>query len=569
MKLLADPSLEGTSTHINEIIERMLTIVNPEIKPASLVQPKDRVLESFIEMVEGQPFNIYLGTSFLIDSSEALLENDCDLPLLYFGMQNLFSRLKIEEGKFETTYRSIFDSLAILLAKMISDTPVDFLGNGQIPTFKFSPLLVLDNESVQSIMNEIAKKIHTLMEKFILVAMKSEPYALSFEVPLPQNSVDFARSLQSLATSESEEQFYSAVNLLRTFLKQEPFPYPVDTNLLEWAKFCVFSYDPPSFISSVMDDDILETYYPSNFDETIFREKIQKVKKNGFLSKQASEKVIRLAVRDTFLAIHSREVTASPNCLYSSYQYSKRLFCFQVGESLKDWGERINKAFNNEPILEAFHQFWLEHYHATLRKNRRTPLIQMKGQLKKLERDWTEGISLEIWKKMIKENRPEKYPHFKELNQDEQKTLKVLIQKKHLYREELKKITKLSHKLDSVPLDDFLFVLASSIIVNGEYSCESSRDVFVQNEEQARKLQQILQIVTFDRVIRRMVVMEEFEPNIGRLPAILVNNLHFLHGLFHGPEEHIEDNGPLHRHYHAAVYNSNLAIVNLRIYFNA
>ena len=100
---------------------------------------------------------------------------------------------------------------------------------------------------------------------------------------------------------EGIPKFFLAANQLRAFLRCEKPPFALDKPFLDWAKFCAFSEEAPSFFENCpMDSEILARYYPSTFNQEILDSFIALQKK--ICPTLTSDRSARLAARDAILA---------------------------------------------------------------------------------------------------------------------------------------------------------------------------------------------------------------------------------------------------------------------------
>lgn len=115
--------------------------------------------------------------------------------------------------------------------------------------------------------------------------------------------------------------------------------------------------------------------------------------------------------------------------------------------------------------------------------------------------------------------------------------------------------------------------LATLLIAGSEYSREEAHhSVFVETEERARHLVQLLLEISAERLLRRALVeggMTNWTgDNIDAISERLERDLNALIGAFHGPEVHLSGTAPMQVHYNAGIVTSSLSIINTHIYFN-
>ena len=170
------------------------------------------------------------------------------------------------------------------------------------PFFQFSPALRLVKRSINSLATCVTKQLFDLLEDLLKSAVLAEGMRVAIPIEAPSDSTQFKDLLLSrLMLDELIPKFFLAANQLRAFLRCEKPPFALDKPFLDWAKFCAFSEEAPSFFENCpMDSEILARYYPSTFNQEILDSFIALQKK--ICPTLTSDKTARLAARDAILA---------------------------------------------------------------------------------------------------------------------------------------------------------------------------------------------------------------------------------------------------------------------------
>lgn len=620
-------------------------------------------LEKFIELAEEQPLNMTLAKSFIDASIEALQDDNNFLPIVYFGLQYLTSRLSIKPHCFDTVYRDLFESLGKLITvtaeisykahtvdpwimenfiRKEDQGKVSFVvrissitwgltssKRENLPLFRFFNNLRLTPESKYSLATSITKKAYSLILGLITSHILPQYLVDNPIKELPDDAVLFIETLQSGLSISKEtkykrrELFPTAVGYLRAYLTiaLENRPYLISSEILDWAKFCVFSIEPPFFLSpSTMESEMFDSFYPKNFIVQEISNSVLKVNScfPRFISRAVPTPLVSVAFRDVLLVDYYLREAASLNStlyvqesmtMYSLFRLSQHLFGWRYSESFDDWGKRLKSAEEyslavsdftlflqsdttdrtsstqgttiegniNKPFREALRlllRFWIEFHKKTSQKN---IFIQKGGdeedpENKRKEKDWHRDIENKKWLTIIRTNGSGDYPNFKRLDKDDKAALEQIVKNKYVHYKQIEELKNFCKPPGYLKEDESIIILSAALIANAECDrAEAYHSVHVENEEQARRIYQIILHVSAERLFRGTLQELGFEGWLlrdnDRLQETIIPMLSELTGAFHGPESHISGNGPAHLHYNAGVITSSLNSINTHIYY--
>jgi hypothetical protein len=626
------------------------------------------LLEIFLNLAKTQhSLDLTLAKEFIDASAEALQVNcTLHLAIVYFGMRWLVSRLVVIPNAFET-YRPLYLSLGKLttisayicfefgkLDPWISErfkkqtkddnkfyfvvsypsTTFGMTESETLPDFTVRDNLKLGSASINSIAVSLTKMIYHLTLGLMTSHLTPDYVAEHSEALkefLPDDPTNFMEILQAGLKSEIQKLgcktplFDCAVGYLRRYLGicLDVRPFPVDSKVLDWAKFCVFSLEAPSFSSEQMDQEINEDYYPKELTKDSFEKKLSQFKevlKFYFPDLPKAPQLLEIALRDAWLAQYRIDERSSSKVTrvtlpqdnestYSVFKMSQYLFGWRSTESFDEWGARLKGlAFSgpaaldihlmqnvkleltpqdvkDQPIIESngettkvrgllrlFLQFWIEFYQKTKEKNEHIAKGGNEDKPDTIEQNWNQGIKEELWASIVQHNRPQNYPNFKRLSPTDRSALEEIIGKKHHHAKEITKL-KCNKRPGYIQPQDFVTLLAASLITSTEYDrSETFHSAYVESEPEARQLYRILLDVSTDRLMRRALITSGADnwvvENIETARELLETALNILLGCFHGPETHASGEGPLQIHFNAKITISTQAMVNTHIYFN-
>ncbi len=642
---LPDIHTQNCSHSVEQIIINTFKAMMPNdaAMPKENLEASEDPLADFVKMSQTKPLNIALATQFVKRATSSLKSDMQQMPLVYFGIQNLASRLHVgPHENFSETYRPLFDALfeciSVLLdicynmgdldpwIKEISEKKagknsysfvlafpsikfgLSSIHKKEIPLFKFLDNLALTSQSVRSLATCTTREVYGLI---VGLTTSHVMPALNFEhTPLPDDSLIFIGILQSglkgAAKGALEPAFQSSAAHLKKYLDLRPAdrPYQIDHEILEWAKFCVFT------LNSAI--DLPEnSCYPENFSISSAKDIFQNVKKK-LIASEKTDVLVQNAMRDVFLAnhylktrsIHETIALIETNNLYTLYKIAQRLYGWHYQESFIEWGARLKNAeisgpgasdFNQmehmavdvfsqsgDPTIEGhlnakerkalreLLQFWLEFYKTTCEKN---AFILSGGDEDSAAetKDWLKDIELKTWQCIVEKNAPQSYPNFKILSEREKGMLSEIVKNKHAHYLEVLALKKLCAKPGHLLPEVFVMNMATTLLINAEFERSGAyHSVFMENEAQARSLYQLLLEVSAERIVRNALVIAGMQGwvDFNRHGDILLTALHPLIGAFHGPEAHFSGNGPIQQHYNAGIVTSKLRSQNIHIYFN-
>ncbi len=351
-------------------------------KPEKSSDPAHDLLTDFVEMCQSQPLSLDLATQF-VERAASLLHSDLEqLPLVYFGIQNLTARISVgARDKFEEVYRPLFialgECISILLyicydlgnldpwiaeisEKKEKGDQVSFLIKApsiqfgllsahkkEIPFFEFLDSLHLTRKSARALATCITKEVYGLwlglMTSHLMPSIGSE------DVPLPDDPLIFTGILQSgliNGVKGMEASFLKSAAHLNKYLAIQPDarPYLIDPQSLEWAKFCVFTINQTVNL-------VENSFYPENFALPKTQE-LFKAYKTLIASASSGSLMVQNAVRDAYLADHVLKnrsslqtlVLSETHNLYSLHKIAQTLFGWHHQETFKEWGIRLKNA---------------------------------------------------------------------------------------------------------------------------------------------------------------------------------------------------------------------------------
>lgn len=347
-------------------------------KPSSISKKDQRnsdPLEAFINMAKSETLNIKLVLKFLDASVEDLKDDQQNLPIIYFGMKYLSSRLTKSVEKLNNweplfNLMSMTANLCCLLGSLdpfieknfkrevkgdhfiVSVPHITFGANSFQQTqisFEFSPNLSLSVDSMRSLATAITKQGYSLFLGLIGSHLIPEIYITNPTLPLPDDPLFFITMLIKGFSADTELMDRS-IALLIKYLSAEPTPYPIDTNILDWSIFSAFAARPPTFSENGLEIEISERYLP----KTITKNRLKSFLKNiscfkGFLAHSKDRSVLCLSTRDLLLAADHYEMRIEKKVvslsgkedLYSLFNISRFLFGWKIGEAFDDWGKRL------------------------------------------------------------------------------------------------------------------------------------------------------------------------------------------------------------------------------------
>ena len=380
--------------NIEKMLSTMTQVGNTQ-KTETTKSEFEPLLNAFIEMAEKYPLDINFAKVFIEVSADVLKSNMDHLPFVFFGIQNLASRLVIKPNEFDTIYRPLHNALYELMTIVVSvcfdiddldpwisehyekkvekdafffvvSFPGINFGNHSSPekkrpTFKFLDNLRLTKESINSLATSVTKQVYSMILGLMTSHLMPD-YLVQYPIVLlPHDQTIFTEFLQHGLMIEKEtnytrtEKFDSAVGYLKEYLdiREADRPYLVNKAILDWSKFCVFARTSTTFLSNQMEKEILDTYYPRDLSEEKFRNDLEEVnKRKNFLTDKKDKSVVALAYRDVFLANHHLEMKSAnmtvhikkDDSIYELFSASRQLFGWRYGESFTEWGNRLKNA---------------------------------------------------------------------------------------------------------------------------------------------------------------------------------------------------------------------------------
>lgn len=531
--LLPDLHKQNISDAVSQIIINLLKNMCPIDAEIPVQEEVHDPVKTLVEMVKIQPLDLGLAKKFIDEATASLKLDFQQVPVVYFGVKNLCSRLAVtSHDDFERTYRPLFNSLFELITvlidicyesnhidpwlskiskKIVREDHYSYLikfpelnfsdQKRETPCFKFLDDLELASESMHSISACVTKEVYDLILG-IMTAHLIRLNALE-KIPLPESPTTFIGMLQSGFISDDKELFHNAAIYLKKYLALsiENQPFPIDHETLEWAKFCVFSMELPAGSADILEN----SYYPKNFSINSILELTWSVPKLFLSAHSTAPSILKQSLRDSFMADYelANRTIDNPiyiplnNNLYAFFKISQQLFGCRYNESFANWGKRLQDLEINGPsasdldIMEredtntqlpviegllnaktrgVLHVF-LQFWIEFHKKTEEKNIFISQGGDEDLSecRDWFKNINRGNCFQMINNNKPQNYPGYKKLSLGEQKALTELVKNKHLHVEEVQKLREICAKPGYLKTEDFIKMMAAALITNTEY----------------------------------------------------------------------------------------------------
>lgn len=477
------------STYLEKLVGKFLKdIFSLPLPPLPAKRTYD-VLGPLIEMCESIPLDPNKALKFVDEALNSLRTDHDQLPFIYFGFRHLTTHL-CYDSSWQKLIPVLYDFSAAICEVCHTTGPVE-----AIPKFALIHPLVLHKASINSFANCITRQVFQLTMSLMDSAITNEGIRINISMPLITEPAAFRSFLESgLTRDETREGFYLSIDYLRSFydLKERP---ALTKTFLEWAKFCIFTSEEPSFLSRRLDQEIEQRYYPANFSKKKYQANL------AILSKQKRTLPLRLAVRDTMLACHDLSVrdqsdNTKTGMLYDLYKASKKLYGWRPEETLAAWTDRLQKLEQSNPLLNFFLNFWIRFQKSLWEKSSPIPV----------------NFDVQKWITLI-ENAP--LVSSREFSHQKEKPLLPV-----------QKIPLLPCPEGDIP------TIAASLIVNAE-SDDGVHTILMGTEEQSRQIFQILLEVSVDRLVRRAIVnMGDLELKDADVQSHLSNYLQLLIGAY-------------------------------------
>jgi len=514
--------------------------------------PINTPLSVMIEMVEAKEVDLPLALKFIQVCTDTLKSNPQELPFVYFGLRFLIPKFKYHwrtvsqplidlmcltaeicyQGKVDPWIQAKFKRIE--LGEELTHE-IDFFDGETAPEiapqFQFSKGLKLERSSIDSLATCVTKQLFGLLKDHLESAALSDGLQVEIPTSVPVDPTAFKESLFSrLMGDEGIAQIYLAANQLRSLLRCNPPPFDLDEPFLNWAKFCVFSEEAPSFFENCpMDRDILQRYYPKTFRKENLDSFIA-LQKKICPQTQGLPRIARLAARDALLASEDLLVRAedSPcergNHIYGLYQTSKQMFGWRFGESFEEWGKRLEElSFNGTqepPIFGFFRQFWIKFHQEAKESAQRMGLAPLKATYHiPLPKDLKNGFKKSIGKAVV-----QKPP-----------TKSSIIARKKISDVSASSLT-LHNRFNLDPIQ-YILKTAAAVVCEADLCEQPHCKIFVDKGEDVVFLNQILLEITLDRLVRRAIATLGPEPVDDKTTlSALAIYLTPLHGNFYFPD---------------------------------
>ncbi|MBS0629878.1 MAG: hypothetical protein JSS30_06610 [Verrucomicrobia bacterium] len=352
-----------------------------------------RQIDAFISMVESKPLDFTRVQKFLEASSNALGTVPESLIYLYFGFQFLLDNIDRFDLALPNLYKTISSlTQAALEHNYLSANPHSWIvQNCQVtrtenqtlihfptpkkeeditpidPSFKFTETFCISKESHLSLAAAVTNQGCRLLARIFKLSLADRCLELILPVPLPSKGRLEDICLNSLASDRPQSVYYAITYLRHYFqMSQKERPYQLNDDFLNWAKFLTFVSSPPNRLTTNLDQQIRETYYPKGFTLNDLFWYFEPVAKK-FLNRESIQ-FLPLAARDTQLAkAHLNEPrTELPTTIpadadiYTVYLLSKKFFHFRPDETIEQWGERLkSQPYPPHPLLDILYDFWI------------------------------------------------------------------------------------------------------------------------------------------------------------------------------------------------------------------
>jgi hypothetical protein len=563
---------------IDSTLQTYFNCPNP-LDPA----PIDTPLSVLIEMAEAKEVDLPLALKFIQAATDRTRINPQELPFVFFGLRFLIPKFK---GDWRTASQPLIDLMCLTAEICYQDVvdawiqskfkriesgnelnhEIDFFDDEErsviAPLFQFTPALKLEQSSINSLATCVTKQLFYLLKDRLKSAVLAEGMRVEIPITAPSDPAEFKDLLLSrLMLDEGIPKFFLAANELRTFLRCEKPPFALEKPFLDWAKFCVFSEEAPSFFENCpMDREILARYYPSTFRQETLEKFIALQKR--ICPDLHLDRSARLAARDALLAGEDLILRATNTLpvpahdIYGVYKNSKLLFGWRLGESFEDWGKRLEHILINgekePPILGFFRRFWLKFHHEAKETANRMGLKQLKIPFKfQFPKGQENGSNKDI-PKAVAQTPPTK--------------ISIVAKKKMANGHNTSFALGNSLNLDNV---EFILHAAAGVLSKADSDEEELNcKIFVEKGDDAVLLSQFLLEITADRLVRRAISTLGPGPVDDKmiLQALGVH-LNSLHGEFYFPNpDEIKDTPSVH-HYHAVVTSTDCTPKKCRFSF--
>ena len=498
-------------------------------------------------------------------------------------MSKTFTRNEDNDGNF--SYTILFDKISFS-----SDLPPP------IVRIEFAQLeLTLDAQ--RSVTDDLVRHLYDIFLGMFTAHLTSEIIADCPEMGLPDDSLHFTTILcegcqESKGTWHQQPTlFKQAICYLDLYYTEMPRRYPISEHILNWARLTLFATGYTHPISESLKTLIHQEHYPTSFNENTFQTECSNFR--TFLKQLHRDHPVtscELSLRDAKIACEwidarSQKTNSEAFLLPSNLDTCFTVFKFfmlhwgwEFDEAFEDWGVRLKAeidhglfsprckgapfifhedgqvAFN---VLKELAIFWLEFHQKTTEKNAFIAGGGDEDTGHTRYHDWHSKLEDDAWKRIIKNNTPERYPQFSSLSDQKQKELKEIIQQKHDHTQDVEKLKEICKKKVSMSLKQHAASMAAGLLSTAE--CDRKKafhSVFLADELGARYTYQILLEVAAQRLIRRSLIING--PDHYRIHEaageLFCQALSPIIGAFHGPEKHESGGAPYQDHYNAGIY---------------